>query len=106
MSAPYVGNKFGEPDHEKLADFEKRVDPNNKEQMSLLEEMRAHTKKVRRRAGFPGSVRRARARSCRDGRGRRRRARPGPARVGTTDLRPGARAGPRAARRVLLPAPD
>lgn len=51
MSAPYVGNKFGEPDHEKLADFEKRVDPNNKEQMSLLEEMRAHTKKVRAARG-------------------------------------------------------
>lgn len=49
MSAPYIGNKFGEPDHEKLADFEKRVDPNNAEQMSLLEEMRAHTKKVRRK---------------------------------------------------------
>ena len=48
MSAPYIGNKFGEPDHEKLADFEKRVDPNNAEQMSLLEEMRAHTKKVKR----------------------------------------------------------
>ena len=48
MSAPYIGNKFGEPDHEKLADFEKRVDPNNAEQMSLLEEMRAHTKKVKK----------------------------------------------------------
>ena len=46
MAAPYIGNKFGEPDHEKLADFEKRVDPNNAEQMSLLEEMRMHTKKV------------------------------------------------------------
>lgn len=29
------------------ADFEKRVDPNNKEQMSLLDEMRKHTEKVR-----------------------------------------------------------
>lgn len=28
------------------ADFEKRVDPNNKEQMSLLDEMRKHTEKV------------------------------------------------------------
>jgi len=30
----------------KMADFEKRVDPNNKEQMSLLDEMRKHTEKV------------------------------------------------------------
>eukprot|EP00963_Diacronema_lutheri_P003275 scaffold271_cov336-Pavlova_lutheri.AAC.40 len=34
------------------ADFEKRVDPNNKEQMSLLEEMRKHTEKVRTHARF------------------------------------------------------
>jgi len=28
------------------ADYEKRVDPNDKEQMSLLEEMKRHVKKV------------------------------------------------------------
>jgi len=31
-----------------MADFEKRVDPNNKEQMSLLDEMRKHTEKLKK----------------------------------------------------------
>ena len=31
-------------EQEKLARFEKMVDPSNREQMSLLEEMRAHVK--------------------------------------------------------------
>eukprot|EP00240_Pyramimonas_obovata_P011745 CAMPEP_0118952246 /NCGR_PEP_ID=MMETSP1169-20130426/54524_1 /TAXON_ID=36882 /ORGANISM="Pyramimonas obovata, Strain CCMP722" /LENGTH=125 /DNA_ID=CAMNT_0006899449 /DNA_START=36 /DNA_END=410 /DNA_ORIENTATION=+ len=33
-------------DQAKLEDFESRIDPNDKEQMSLLEEMRQHTKKL------------------------------------------------------------
>ena len=38
---------FGSDDAARLADMEKRADPNNKEQQSLLEEMRAHVKKVK-----------------------------------------------------------
>ncbi|CAK0733791.1 hypothetical protein CVIRNUC_000333 [Coccomyxa viridis] len=44
--ANYIGNKFGKDDHDKLADFEKRVNPNDKAQTDLLEEMRAHVKKL------------------------------------------------------------
>eukprot|EP00890_Picochlorum_soloecismus_P006127 jgi/Picsp_1/6515/NSC_03859-R1_protein len=42
----YVGDKFGDKDVEKLKDFEKRVDPNDKNAQTLLEEMRQHIKKL------------------------------------------------------------
>lgn len=41
-----MGNKFGQADHDKLADYSKRVDPNDKQAQVLLEEMRAHIKKL------------------------------------------------------------
>ncbi|KAL0044053.1 hypothetical protein WJX82_006009 [Trebouxia sp. C0006] len=44
--ATYVGNKFGQADHEKLADYQKRADPNDKQAQTLLDEMRAHIKKL------------------------------------------------------------
>jgi len=37
------GHHAADEDRAKLEDFEKRVDPNNKEQTDLLEEMRRHT---------------------------------------------------------------
>eukprot|EP00793_Prasinoderma_coloniale_P006569 PRCOL_00001399-RA len=40
------GTATSQEEAAKLAEFEKRVDPSNKEQMSLLEEMREHTKKL------------------------------------------------------------
>ncbi|CAL8466887.1 g6423 [Coccomyxa elongata] len=43
--ATYIGNKFGKDDHDKLADYERRANPNDKGQQALLEEMRAHLKK-------------------------------------------------------------
>ncbi|KAL6780997.1 hypothetical protein ACKKBG_A09345 [Auxenochlorella protothecoides x Auxenochlorella symbiontica] len=42
----YVGNKFGQPDTDKLKEFEKRTDPNDKNAQALLEEMRQHIKKL------------------------------------------------------------
>merc|ERR1711934_125540 len=46
MANKFVGNKFGQDDVDKLAEFEEKVDKNDKEQMSLLEEMRRHVKKL------------------------------------------------------------
>ena len=44
MSNPWTGGQHAaDEDRAKLEDFEKRVDPNNKEQTDLLEEMRRHT---------------------------------------------------------------
>lgn len=39
-------------DRRRLEDFEKRADPNDKEQMSLLEEMKAHTEKLEKMREF------------------------------------------------------
>ncbi|KAK9831895.1 hypothetical protein WJX81_006754 [Elliptochloris bilobata] len=44
--ATFIGNKFGEEDHKKLADFEKRANPNDPAQQALIEELRAHVKKL------------------------------------------------------------
>ncbi|BDA40818.1 hypothetical protein COCOBI_01-4720 [Coccomyxa sp. Obi] len=44
--ATYIGNKVGKDDHDKLADYERRANPNDKGQQALLEEMRAHLKKL------------------------------------------------------------
>ncbi|KAL3152789.1 hypothetical protein ABBQ38_012373 [Trebouxia sp. C0009 RCD-2024] len=44
--ANYIGSKFGQADHAKLADYQERVDPNDKQAQNLLEEMRAHIKKL------------------------------------------------------------
>ncbi|KAK9829440.1 hypothetical protein WJX72_005885 [[Myrmecia] bisecta] len=44
--ATYIGNKFGRADSERLADFQKRADPSDRQQQALLEEMRAHVKKL------------------------------------------------------------
>merc|ERR1711977_192876 len=41
-----MAGKFGQDDVDKLAEFEAKVDTNDKEQMSLLEEMRRHVKKL------------------------------------------------------------
>merc|ERR1712188_74769 len=46
MANKFVGNNFGQDDVDKLAEFEEKVDKNDKEQMSLLEEMRRHVKKL------------------------------------------------------------
>ena len=44
MSNSWTGGQHAaDEDRAKLEDFEKRVDPNNKEQTDLLEEMRRHT---------------------------------------------------------------
>eukprot|EP00877_Chromochloris_zofingiensis_P011522 jgi/Chrzof1/6623/Cz19g03040.t1 len=42
----YIGNKLTQEDAEKLADFEKRANPNDKEQQALLDEMRQQLKKL------------------------------------------------------------
>ncbi|KAI8102684.1 hypothetical protein M9434_005483 [Picochlorum sp. BPE23] len=44
--ASYVGNSFGDQDVDKLKEFEKRVDPNDKTAQTLLDEMRQHIKKL------------------------------------------------------------
>jgi len=46
MASKFVGNSFGQNDVDKLAEFEDKVDKNDKEQMTLLEEMRRHVKKL------------------------------------------------------------
>merc|ERR1712159_201993 len=46
MANKFVGNNFGQNDVNKLAEYESKVDKNDKEQMSLLEEMRRHVKKL------------------------------------------------------------
>lgn len=47
MSNRWTGGKeAAAADNETLKGFEERADPNNKEQSDLLEEMRAHTKKL------------------------------------------------------------
>ena len=40
------GAREQEGDEARLKEFESRIDPNNKEQLTLLEEMRAHTEKL------------------------------------------------------------
>merc|ERR1712060_659935 len=40
------GQEAAKADEDKLRRFEEQVDPNNQEQMSLLDEMRQHTKKL------------------------------------------------------------
>mmetsp|Transcript_35754 Transcript_35754/g.43160 ORF Transcript_35754/g.43160 Transcript_35754/m.43160 type:complete len:124 (+) Transcript_35754:128-499(+) len=40
------GSESAARDEQTLKNFESRVDPNNKDQMSLLEEMKSHTKKL------------------------------------------------------------
>lgn len=42
----YVGNKFGQQDVDKMREFEKRADPNDKNAQALLDEMRTHLKKL------------------------------------------------------------
>merc|ERR1711977_183552 len=42
----YVSHKFTPDDSAKLEEFEKRVNPNDRDQVNLLEEMRAHIKKL------------------------------------------------------------
>eukprot|EP00878_Enallax_costatus_P017447 GHUV01018327.1.p1 GENE.GHUV01018327.1~~GHUV01018327.1.p1 ORF type:complete len:108 (+),score=38.66 GHUV01018327.1:457-780(+) len=42
----YIGEKITDEDAQKLADFERQADPNDKEQQALLEEMRHHLKKL------------------------------------------------------------
>jgi hypothetical protein len=45
--AAYVGDKVGDADAARIADFEARLDPSDREGAALLEEMRAQLKKVR-----------------------------------------------------------
>jgi hypothetical protein len=45
-SGEYVSHKFTPDDSAKLEEFEKRVNPNDRDQVNLLEEMRAHIKKL------------------------------------------------------------
>merc|ERR1712205_121219 len=52
-SGEYVSHKFTPDDSAKLEEFEKRVNPNDRDQVNLLEEMRAHIKKLEdMRSGF------------------------------------------------------
>merc|ERR1719183_2921527 len=44
--AQYVGNQFNDSDVDKLKEFERRVDPNDKNAQNLLDEMRQHVKKL------------------------------------------------------------
>eukprot|EP00884_Botryococcus_braunii_P022702 jgi/Botrbrau1/9115/Bobra.0305s0019.1 len=44
--ATYIGNKFGQDDIDRVATFQQRSDPNDRQQQNLLEEMRAHIKKL------------------------------------------------------------
>lgn len=44
--ANYIGNKFKQDDVDKLKEFEKRADPNDRGAQALLDEMRQHIKKL------------------------------------------------------------
>jgi hypothetical protein len=44
--AAYVGDKITEADAARVAEFEARVDPNDREAVALLDEMKAQLKKV------------------------------------------------------------
>uniref|UniRef100_A0A7R9SZ14 Uncharacterized protein n=1 Tax=Ostreococcus sp. 'lucimarinus' TaxID=242159 RepID=A0A7R9SZ14_9CHLO len=46
------GAAAAEEDRAKLEDFERRVDPNDKEQMDLLEQMKQHTEKLEKMREF------------------------------------------------------
>jgi hypothetical protein len=50
--AAYVGDKISEADAQKVAEFEARVDPADRDAVALLDEMKGQLKKVGRGRGW------------------------------------------------------